>query len=109
MNKVCRRREAQQSLRIFTIWCQRFIRLSAIGPERVSISRHYFSVNLLALMLLFPTLNRLLADYRQQLKEGIENPILDLHKYSDLDLDHSAWDEKVSEYASENIQAHPRN
>ena len=78
--------------------------LGAVAPGATAV--FFFSdplmgilavVNLLALMLLFPTLTRILTDYRQQLKDGIENPVLDPRKFSDLDLDFSAWDESVSD------------
>jgi len=48
-------------------------------------------VNLLALIMLFPTGLRILNDYRQQLKEGKEYPEFDPEKFSDLDIDPSAW------------------
>jgi AGCS family alanine or glycine:cation symporter len=48
-------------------------------------------VNLLALLMLFPTLSRILADYRQQLKQGVEFPVFDAAKFADLDLDPDAW------------------
>jgi AGCS family alanine or glycine:cation symporter len=31
-------------------------------------------------------------DYRDQLKAGVERPILDPAKFSDLDIDQTAWD-----------------
>jgi hypothetical protein len=46
---------------------------------------------LLALLMLFPTLSRILADYRQQLKQGVEFPVFDAAKFADLDLDPDAW------------------
>jgi AGCS family alanine or glycine:cation symporter len=51
-------------------------------------------VNLLALLMLFPTATRLLADYRKQLKLGIADPVLDPAKFKDLDLDPTAWGKK---------------
>jgi len=51
-------------------------------------------VNLLALLMMFPTAMRLLKDYKEQLKEGIEHPVLDPTKFSDLDIDTEAWDQK---------------
>lgn len=58
-------------------------------------------VNLLALMMLFPTATRVLADYRAQLKQGIKQPVFNPANFQDLDIDLSAWeggefgDEKV--------------
>ena len=48
-------------------------------------------VNLLALLMMFPTATRLLKDYRDQLKEGKEHPVFDPDKFSDLDIDLKAW------------------
>ncbi|MDV7103776.1 alanine/glycine:cation symporter family protein [Vibrio sp. TH_r3] len=51
-------------------------------------------VNLLALIMLFPTATRLIKDYRKQLKAGIEHPVLDPSEYTDLDIDTTAWVKK---------------
>ena len=48
-------------------------------------------VNLLALVMLFPVGLRVLNDYRDQLKQGTEHPVFDPAKFSDLDIDPSAW------------------
>jgi AGCS family alanine or glycine:cation symporter len=48
-------------------------------------------VNLLALLMLFPIAKRLIVDFAAQLKAGIDRPVLDPDKYSDLEIDHSAW------------------
>lgn len=48
-------------------------------------------VNLLAIIMLFPIGMRVLNDYRDQLKEGVEHPTFDPMKFSDLDIDPSAW------------------
>jgi AGCS family alanine or glycine:cation symporter len=48
-------------------------------------------VNLLAIIMLFPIGLRVLNDYRDQLKQGVEHPIFDPAKFSDLDIDPSAW------------------
>ena len=34
---------------------------------------------------------RLLRDFRRQLKEGVERPVLDPANYTDLDIDREAW------------------
>jgi AGCS family alanine or glycine:cation symporter len=74
--------------------------VGAVAPGATSV--FFFSdpmmgilaiVNLLALIMLFPTLSRVLSDYRQQLKQGIENPVLNPIQFNDLDLDHDAWDQ----------------
>ncbi len=48
-------------------------------------------VNLLAIIMLFPVGMRVLKDYREQLKQGIEHPVFEPAKFSDLDIDPSAW------------------
>ena len=48
-------------------------------------------VNLLVIMMLFPVAMRLLRDFRRQLKEGVERPVLDPANYTDLDIDREAW------------------
>jgi AGCS family alanine or glycine:cation symporter len=49
-------------------------------------------VNLIAILMLFPVAMRLLRDYQQQLKAGIERPVLDPATFPDLDMDATAWD-----------------
>ncbi|WP_282609807.1 sodium:alanine symporter family protein [Pelagibius sp. Alg239-R121] len=48
-------------------------------------------VNLLAIIMLFPVGLRVLNDYRDQLKAGKEHPEFDPAKFSDLDIDVTAW------------------
>lgn len=48
-------------------------------------------VNLLAIAMLFPVGLRVLNDYTDQLKQGTEHPTFDPAKFSDLDIDASAW------------------
>ncbi len=50
--------------------------------------------NLLALVMLFPRVEKLLSDYARQLKSGIKEPIFDAQEYERLDIDLSAWDKK---------------
>ncbi|RWX54823.1 alanine/glycine:cation symporter family protein [Photobacterium chitinilyticum] len=85
-------------LRIFVIG---IVFLGAVAPGATSV--FFFSdpmmgilaiVNLLALLMLFPTLIRILNDYKQQLKAGVEHPLFDSTKFPDLDIDHEAWKEK---------------
>ena len=51
-------------------------------------------VNLLALIVLFPILRRVLRDFDDQLKSGVARPVLNPEQFPDLDLDHSAWRHK---------------
>ncbi len=72
--------------------------LGAVAPGATAV--FFFSdplmgvlavVNLLALMMLFPTAKRLLVDFRQQLQAGVARPVLDPDKFADLDIDRRAW------------------
>jgi AGCS family alanine or glycine:cation symporter len=72
--------------------------LGAVAPGATAV--FFFSdplmgvlavVNLLVLMMLFPTAKRILIDFRQQLKAGVEHPVLDPTKFADLDIDARAW------------------
>jgi AGCS family alanine or glycine:cation symporter len=75
--------------------------LGAVAPGATAV--FFFSdpmmgilaiVNLLALMMLFPTLTRILKDYRDQLKAGTEHPVFDSAKFPDLNIDEKAWEKK---------------
>ncbi|WP_022953511.1 alanine/glycine:cation symporter family protein [Leucothrix mucor] len=86
------------SLHILRIVVMGLVFLGAVAPEATSV--FFFSdpmmgilavVNLLALMMLFPIAMRLLTDFRQQLKAGVERPVLHVKDYSDLDIDVTAW------------------
>jgi AGCS family alanine or glycine:cation symporter len=75
--------------------------LGAVAPGATAV--FFFSdpmmgilavVNLLALIMLFPTLMRLLKDYKDQLKTGIEHPVFDALKFPDLKIDPKAWPKK---------------
>ena len=75
--------------------------LGAVAPRATAV--FFFSdpmmgilaiVNLLALLMLFPTLIRILKDYKQQLKDGVEHPLFDPQKFPDLDIDLKAWHKK---------------
>jgi AGCS family alanine or glycine:cation symporter len=48
-------------------------------------------VNLLAIMMLLPTCLRILRDYRRQLAEGIDRPVLNPDDFPDLSIDRAAW------------------
>jgi len=49
-------------------------------------------VNLVAILMLFPTCMRVVNDFRGQLKAGVARPIFDPASFPDLDLDREAWD-----------------
>ncbi len=72
--------------------------LGAVAPAATAV--FFFSdpmmgilavVNLLALMMLFPTAKRLIVDFREQLAAGVARPVLDPDKFKDLNIDRSAW------------------
>ena len=48
-------------------------------------------VNLMAIMMLFPVLLRILNDFRAQLKAGVARPVFDPARFPDLDIDREAW------------------
>lgn len=75
--------------------------LGAVAPGATSV--FFFSdpmmgilavVNLLALMMMFPTAKRLINDFRKQLSNGVERPVLNPDEYTDLDIDRTAWSKK---------------
>lgn len=75
--------------------------LGAVAPGATAV--FFFSdpmmgllalVNLIALMMLFPTITRLLTDYRDQLAAGKEHPEFDPANFADLDIDLNAWGKK---------------
>ncbi|WP_369434135.1 alanine/glycine:cation symporter family protein [Psychromonas sp. MME1] len=93
--------KSKKSLHALRIIVIAIVFIGAVAPGATAI--FFFSdpmmgvlaiVNLLALLMLFPTLNRLLKDYKEQLKKGIEHPVFDPAKFSDLDIDHKAWKKK---------------
>ena len=86
------------SLHVFRFALMGIVFLGAVAPAATSI--FFFSdpmmgilaiVNLLALLMLFPIAKRLIVDFAEQLKAGIDRPVLDPDKFSDLEIDHSAW------------------
>ena len=48
-------------------------------------------VNLVVIMMLLPTCLRVLHDFRQQLRAGIERPVFNPDDFKDLDIDRRAW------------------
>ncbi|WP_416885763.1 alanine/glycine:cation symporter family protein [Marinospirillum sp.] len=49
-------------------------------------------VNLIALLFLFKPGLRILRDFDQQLAQGIEQPVFDVNKFQDMDIDPKAWE-----------------
>lgn len=75
--------------------------LGSTAPQATSV--FFFSdplmgvlalINLLALIMLFPQVMRMLKDYRQQLQKGKEEPVFNIAEYKDLDIDPKAWNSK---------------
>ncbi|MES0812629.1 alanine/glycine:cation symporter family protein [Roseibium sp. SCPC15] len=52
-------------------------------------------VNLLALLMLFPTALRILRDFKTQLSQGVARPLLNPDQFADLDIDRTAWTGKL--------------
>jgi len=86
------------SVHILRIAVMGVVFLGALAPGATAV--FFFSdplmgvlalVNLLAIMMLFPIAMRILQDYREQLKAGIERPVLVPEKFKDLDIDPTAW------------------
>lgn len=48
-------------------------------------------VNLMAIMMLFPVLLRILNDFRDQLRAGVQRPVFDPDSFRDLDIDPASW------------------
>ncbi|BCA31531.1 alanine/glycine:cation symporter family protein [Metapseudomonas otitidis] len=63
-------------------------------------------VNLLALALLIKVGLRVMRDYDEQRKAGIDQPVFDASKFTDLDLDRAAWPiNPVTEAALQQVPA----
>lgn len=63
-------------------------------------------VNLLALALLIKVGLRVMRDYDEQRKAGIDQPVFDASKFTDLDLDRAAWPiSPVTEAAPQQVPA----
>ncbi len=78
--------------------------LGAVAPAATSV--FFFSdpmmgilavVNLLMLIMMFPVAKRLIVDFSDQLKSGVERPVLDPKKYKDLDINTKVWTGKVND------------
>lgn len=86
------------SLHILKLVIIGIVFLGAVAPNATSV--FFFSdpmmgilavVNLLALTMMFPTAKRLMTDFSDQLKAGVDRPILDPEKFKDLNIDRTAW------------------
>jgi AGCS family alanine or glycine:cation symporter len=87
---------ARNGLRVSVI---ALVFLGAVAPGATSV--FFFSdpmmgilalVNLIVIMMLFPTCMRILKDFRQQLADGNDHPVFDPKKFPDLDIDHKSWE-----------------
>ncbi|WP_159588732.1 alanine/glycine:cation symporter family protein [Chelativorans xinjiangense] len=86
------------SLHVLRIAVMGIVFLGATAPGATAV--FFFSdplmgilalVNLVAIMMLFPVAMRILRDFREQLKAGVERPVLVPEKFADLDIDPTAW------------------
>lgn len=53
-------------------------------------------VNLLAIAMLFPVVVRVINDFVRQVKAGVARPVFNAEKFSDLNIDPTAWDKVTS-------------
>ena len=90
-----------QVLLVFKFVLMAIVFLGAVAPGATSV--FFFSdpmmgllalVNLLALMMLFPVLRRVLKDFDEQRKAGVARPVFNPENFPDLEIDHSAWHHK---------------
>ncbi|MDV6250376.1 alanine/glycine:cation symporter family protein [Vibrio sp. EA2] len=88
----------KSSVHILRIAVIAIVFVGAVAPGATSV--FFFSdpmmgilaiVNLLALIMLFPTAMRLLKDYRKKLAAGAEHPEFNPDEFPDLDIDRTAW------------------
>ncbi|MEN2396288.1 alanine/glycine:cation symporter family protein [Pseudomonas halotolerans] len=90
---------SKPALLVLRVFILGLIFLGAAAPNATSV--FFFSdpmmgilalVNLIAILMLFPTAIRVINDFRAQLKAGVARPVFDPAKFPDLDLDRKAWD-----------------
>jgi AGCS family alanine or glycine:cation symporter len=95
------------SVHVFRVVVVGIVLLGATAPGATSV--FFFSdpmmgvlavVNLLVIMMLFPVALRILRDYHEQAKAGVEYPVLDPDKFADLDIDRTAWPKPARAAAS---------
>lgn len=91
--------KSKPALLVLRLFILGLIFLGAAAPNATSV--FFFSdpmmgilalVNLIAILMLFPTAIRVINDFRAQLKAGVARPVFDPAKFPDLDLDRKAWD-----------------
>lgn len=95
MAAITKSKEAIIGLRVAILG---IVMLGAVAPNATSV--FFFSdpmmgilavVNLVALMMLFPTAMRVVDDFRKQLKAGVKRPVFNPDDFQDLNLDREAW------------------
>lgn len=91
--------KSKPALLVLRVFILGLIFLGAAAPNATSV--FFFSdpmmgilalVNLIAILMLFPTAIRVINDFRAQLKAGVARPVFDPENFPDLDLDRKAWD-----------------
>lgn len=96
--------KSKSALHGFKIALVAIVFVGAVAPAATSV--FFFSdpmmgilavVNLLALLMLFPVAKRLIVDFGEQLKAGVERPVLNPEKFSDLDIDRTVWTGQVKD------------
>ena len=86
------------ALNVLRVVIMAIVFLGAVAPGATAV--FFFSdpmmgvlalVNLIAIMMLLPTCLRLLQDFRRQLQNGVQRPVLNPDDFPDLDIDRTAW------------------
>lgn len=86
------------ALNVLRVVIMGIVFLGAVAPGATAV--FFFSdpmmgvlalVNLIAIMMLLPTCLRLLQDFRRQLQNGVQRPVLNPDDFPDLDIDRTAW------------------
>ncbi|MEX0923329.1 MAG: alanine/glycine:cation symporter family protein [Rhodovibrionaceae bacterium] len=96
--------EHPMALNVLRVVIMGIVFLGAVAPGATAV--FFFSdplmgvlalVNLIAIMMLLPTCLRIVKDFRRQLAEGVERPVLNPDDFPDLDLDRTAWTGKAGD------------
>ncbi|MGI3127505.1 alanine/glycine:cation symporter family protein [Nitratireductor sp. PBL-C9] len=94
--------ESNVAVNILRLTVMGMVFLGAVAPGATAV--FFFSdplmgvlalVNLIAIMMLLPICLRILKDFREQLKAGVDRPVLNPDNFPDLDIDRTAWTGKV--------------
>ena len=97
-NAVRTMTEKAIGIQILRIAIVAIVLLGAVAPKATAV--FFFSdpmmgllaiINLIVIVMLLPICLRVLADFRQQLKSGVDQPVFNYDEFDDLDIDENAW------------------